>query len=163
MVIAKNKQGHVLCHWIFKDRVYWLVQCARCGKKIMKFLCYRDICALYGFSLCIIHCLRGSKRMSEHDNNIFRVVNSKLSEYRCVNLLYIEHGDECFVCKVSRLLYRIYLFCIWCCGWHKQGGSEILWIMQEFVHAIYYRYIDDNLCEHEVDERRVRYELKYKK
>ena len=35
--------------------------------------------------------------------------------------------------------------------------------MQEFVHAIYYRYIDDNLCEHEVDERRVRYELKYKK
>jgi len=25
MVIAKNKQGHMLRYWIFKDRVYWLV------------------------------------------------------------------------------------------------------------------------------------------
>ena len=67
---------------------------------------------LYGFSLCIIHCLRVSKRMSEYNKNIFRVVDGELSEYRCVNLLYIEHGDEYFVCKVSRLLYRMHLFCI---------------------------------------------------
>ena len=35
--------------------------------------------------------------------------------------------------------------------------------MQEFVHVIYCCYIDENLSEHEVDERRVWYELKYKK
>ena|GEM_PF-5554120 len=39
--------------------------------------------------------------MSEYNKNIFRVVDGELSEYRCVNLLYIEHGDEYFVCKVS--------------------------------------------------------------
>lgn len=163
MVIAKNKQGHVLCHWIFKDRVYWLVQCARCGKKIMKFLCYRDICALYGFSLCIIHCLRGSKRMSEHDNNIFRVVNSKLSEYRCVNLLYIEHGDECFVCKVSRLLYRIYLFCIWWRACYGKGNSKRAWTICKIVHAIFCCCINESTSGREIGEPWVRYELKYKK
>ena len=50
--------------------------------------------------------------MSEYNKNIFRVVNGKLSGYRCAHVLYIGHGDEYFVCKVSRLLYRIYLFCI---------------------------------------------------
>ena len=48
--------------------------------------------------------------MSEYNKSIFRLVDGKLSEYRCVNLLYIEHDDEYFVCKVSRLLYRICLF-----------------------------------------------------
>lgn len=60
--------------------MYWLVQCARCGKKIMKFLCYRGICVLYGFSLCIINCSKTSKGMSEYNKNIFRVVNGKLSD-----------------------------------------------------------------------------------
>lgn len=67
---------------------------------------------LYGFSLCIINYLRVSKRMSEYNKSIFRVVNGKLSGYRCAHVLYIGHGDEYFVCKVSRLLHRIYLFCI---------------------------------------------------
>jgi len=67
---------------------------------------------LYGFSLCIINYLRVSKRMSEYNKSIFRVVNGKLSGYRCANVLYIGHGDGYFVCKVSRLLYRICLFCI---------------------------------------------------
>jgi len=35
--------------------------------------------------------------------------------------------------------------------------------MQEFVHAIYCRYIDENLSEHKVDEQRVRCDLKHKK
>lgn len=48
--------------------------------------------------------------MSEYNKNIFRVVNGKLSGYRCAHVLYIGHGDEYFVCKVSRLLHRIYLF-----------------------------------------------------
>ena len=50
--------------------------------------------------------------MSEYNNNIFRLVNGKLSEYRCAHVLYIGYGDEHFVCKVSLLLYRICLFCI---------------------------------------------------
>lgn len=35
--------------------------------------------------------------------------------------------------------------------------------MKEFVHVIYRYYIDDNLSEHEVDERQTLYDLKYKK
>ena len=104
-----------------------------------------------------------SKRMSEYNKNIFRAVNGKLSGYRCAHVLYIVHRNEYFVRKVSWLLYRIYLFCIWCCGWHKQGDSERVWIMQELVHDIYCRYIDENLSGHEVDEWRVRCDLKYKK
>jgi len=65
---------------------------------------------LYGFSLYIINCLRVSKRMSEYNKSIFRGVDGKLSEYRCAHVLYIGYGDEHFVYKVSRLLYRIYLF-----------------------------------------------------
>lgn len=60
-----------------------------------------------------------SKRMSEYNKNIFRLVNGKLSGYRCAHVLYIVHRNEYFVRKVSRLLYRICLFCIWwraCCG-----------------------------------------------
>jgi len=68
----------------------------------------------YESSLCIIHCLRVRKRMSEYNKNIFRAVDGELSEYNCAHVLYIGHGDEYFVCKVSRLLHRIYLFCIGC-------------------------------------------------
>ena len=56
---------------------------------------------LYGFSLCIINCSKTSKGMSEYNKSRFSVVDGKLSEYRCVNLLYIEHGDEHLACKVS--------------------------------------------------------------
>ncbi len=35
--------------------------------------------------------------------------------------------------------------------------------MQEFVHVIYCCYIDENLSGHELDERRVWCDLKYKK
>jgi len=35
--------------------------------------------------------------------------------------------------------------------------------MQEFVHVIYCCYIDENLSGHEANDRRARYELKYKK
>lgn len=52
--------------------------------------------------------------MSEYNKNIFRAVDGELSEYNCAHVLYIGHGDEYFVCKVSRLLHRIYLFCIGC-------------------------------------------------
>lgn len=45
----------------------------------------------------------------------------------------------------------------------SERGSKRAWIMQEFVHDIYCRYIDENLSGHEVDEWRVQYELKYKK
>ena len=67
---------------------------------------------LYGFSLCIVNCLRVSKRMSEYNKSRFSVVDGKLSEYRWAHVLYIGYGDEHFVYKVSRLLHRICLFCI---------------------------------------------------
>ena len=50
--------------------------------------------------------------MSEYNKSIFRLVDGKLSEYRCAHVLHIAYGSDYFVCKVSRLLYRIYLFCI---------------------------------------------------
>lgn len=56
---------------------------------------------LYEFSLCIIHCLRVSKRMSEYNKNIFRVVDGKFKKHRYDNVLYIGYGDEHFACKVS--------------------------------------------------------------
>lgn len=56
---------------------------------------------LYGFSLCIINCLRVSKRMSEYNKSIFRVVDGKIDEYRCAHVLYVGYGDEHFACKVS--------------------------------------------------------------
>ena len=65
---------------------------------------------LYGFSLCIINCSKTSKRISEHNKNIFRAVDGKFKKHRYDNVLYIGYGDEHFVYKVSRLLYRIYLF-----------------------------------------------------
>ena len=48
--------------------------------------------------------------MSEYNKSIFRVEDGELSEYRCVNLLYIEHGDEYFVCKVSRCFIEYIFF-----------------------------------------------------
>ena len=51
-----------------------------------------------------------SKRMSEYNKSIFRVVDGKLSEYRCAHVLYVGYGDEHFVYKVSRLLHRMHLF-----------------------------------------------------
>ena len=46
---------------------------------------------LYGFSLCIINCLRVSKRMSEYNKSIFRVVDGKIDEYRCAHVLYVGY------------------------------------------------------------------------
>lgn len=39
--------------------------------------------------------------MSEYNKSRFSVVDGKLSEYRWAYVLYIGHGDEYFVCKVS--------------------------------------------------------------
>lgn len=50
--------------------------------------------------------------MSEYNKSIFRLVDGKLSEYRCAHVLYIGYGDEHIACRVSRLLHRICLFCI---------------------------------------------------
>ena len=33
-----------------------------------------------------------------------------LKKHRYDNVLYIGHGDEYFVCKVSRLLHRIFVY-----------------------------------------------------
>ena len=67
---------------------------------------------LYGFPLCIINCSKTSEGMSEYNMNIFRAVNGKFKKHRYDNVLYIVYRNEYFVRKVSRLLYRICLFCI---------------------------------------------------
>ena len=76
----------------------------------MQYLCHTGICVLYGFSLCIIHCSKTSKRISEHNKNMFRAVDGKFKKHRYDNVLYIGHGDEYFVHKVRPVLYQIYLF-----------------------------------------------------
>ena len=61
--------------------------------------------------LCVLYIAQ--KRVKEF-LNITRIYSEQwmvnLKKHRYDNVLYIGHGDEYFVCKVSRLLHRMHLF-----------------------------------------------------